>query len=211
MLSERTSERITGLAGILFVVGAVLGFGVLVGSIPGPGAEAGEVREFVARSEIRVWAGGYLGLLAELAFFFFAAGLWSILRRAEAGTGWVSTAGLAAAATAVAVIVAGELMPAAAVFWGGEGVDPSVAALLLDVNKLTGMTAVPLIGLFVGAAAVVSLRTGVLPRWAGWSAAAIGAASFLLLPLGYETSQIPAFAAALWILAVAVRLLVRPV
>lgn len=178
--------------------------------MPGPGAEADEIQDFLARSELRVWAGGYVGLLAELAFLVFAAGLWGILRAAEGAPGWVSTLGLVAATTFFATTVAGDLVPGAAVFRAGENVDPATASLLLDAKKLAEMLTVPLLAPFLGAAAVVSLRTGALPRWAGWSAAVIAAAALVTVPLGYETSQVPSFLTLLWIVAVSVRLLVRP-
>ena len=165
-------QRVVGASGLLFVVGAIVGFGVLVGSVPGPGAEADEIRDFLARSELRVWAGGYIGLLAAPAFLVFAAGLWRILRTAEGAPGWASATGLAAASSRLAVTVAGDLVPGAAVFRAGEDVDPATASLLLDAKKLTEILTVPLIGLFLASAAAVSLRTAALPRWAGWGAAA---------------------------------------
>jgi hypothetical protein len=195
---------------VLFVIGAVVGFGVLVGSVPGPGAEADEIGDFLARSDARVWAGGYLGLLAELAFLVFAAGLWGVLRTAEGDPGWISTGGLAAAMAFLAATIAGDLVPGAAVFWAGAEVDPATASLILDEKKLAEMITGPLIGLFLASAAAVALRTGVLPRWAAWSAALIAAVSVVSVPLGYEASQTPHFLAGLWILAVSVRLLVRP-
>ena len=198
------------MIGVLFVIGVVIGFGVLVGSVPGPGAEAEEIRDFVTRSDVRVWTGGYIGLLAQLAFFVFAAGLWAILRAAEGGTGWVSTAGLAAAASAVAVTIAGDFIPGAAVFRAGANVDPSTASLLLDEKHLAEMLTVPLLGFFLASAAVVALRAAALPRWAGWGAAVVAVASVVTVPLGYEPSQIPVFLAVLWILALSVRLLARP-
>ena len=211
MLSPRTSERVVGASGVLFVVGAIVGFGVLVGSVPGPGAEVEEIRRFLARSDARVWTGGYVGLLAQLAFLVFAAGLWGILRTAEGGTGWVSTAGLAAAGVLVAATIAGDLVTGAAVFYAGGDVDPATTSLLLDAKHLAEMVTVPLIGFFLASAAVVALMTAVLPRWAGWSAALIAAASVVSVPLGYEPSQMPVFLAGLWILAVSVRMLARPV
>jgi hypothetical protein len=206
-----TSRRIIGAAGLVFVIGAVVGFGVLIGSVPGPQAEADEVRDFLARSDIRVWAGGYIGLLSEIAFFVFASGLWGILREAEGPPGWVATMGLAAATALVAATVAGELVPGAAVFRSGTRVDPATASLLLDAKKLAETLTTPLIGLFLASAAVVSLRTAALPRWAGWGAAVIAAAAFISPPLGYETAEIPHFLSGLWIAAVSISLLVRPV
>jgi hypothetical protein len=195
---------------VVFVLGAVVGFGVLVGSVPGPGAEADEIRDFLDRSDTRVWAGGYIGLLAQVVFLVFAAGLWGILRRAEGGTGWISTAGLVSAGAFLAIIVAGDLVPGAAVFYAGRDVDPATASLLLDAKKLAEILSVPFIGLFLASAAIVVLRAAALPRWAGWSAALIAALSVVTVPLGYEPSQTSSFLALLWILAVSVRLLARP-
>jgi hypothetical protein len=210
LLTPRFSERIVGVSGVLFVIGAVVGFGVLVGSVPGPGAEADEIRDFVDRSDVRVWTGGYIGLLAQVLFVVFAAGLWGILRHAEGGTGWISTAGLVAAGLLLSITVAGDLVPGAAVFYAGRDIDPAVAGLLLDAKKLAEMLIVPFIALFLASAAIVVLRTAALPRWAGWSAAVIAAIAVVTLPLGYEPSQASFFLALLWILAVSVRLLARP-
>lgn len=210
MLTARASERIVGASGLLYVIGIVLGFGVLVGSVPGPEAEAGEIRDFVARSEIRVWAGGYIGLLAVAAFLVFVGGLWGILRSAEGGNGWVSTTGLVAAAVGVATVVSGDLVPGAAVFLSGPTTDLSTAALLLDAKKLAEMLTVPLFAVFLGSVALVVLRAGALPRWVGWSAALVGALSVVTVPLGYEPSQIPVFLTIVWIAALSVRLLARP-
>jgi hypothetical protein len=210
LLTPRTAERVVGVSGALFVIGAVVGFGALVGSVPGPGAEIDEIRDFVDRSDARVWTGGYIGLLAQVLFVVFAAGLWGILRDAEGGTGWISTAGLVAAGVLLAITVAGDLVLGAAVFYAGRGVDPAAASLLLDAKKLAEMFSVPFIGLFLASAAIVVLRTAALPRWAGWSAAAIAAIALATLPLGYEPSQTSFFLALLWILAVSVRLLARP-
>ncbi len=205
-----TAERVVGVSGALFVIGAVLGFGVLVGPVPGPGAEADEILDFVDRSDARVWTGGYIGLLAQAVFVVFATGLWGILRHAEGGTGWISTVGLVAAGALLAITVAGDLVPGAAVFYAGPAVDPAVASLLLHAKRLAEMLSVPFIGLFLSSAAIVVLRTAALPRWVGWSAAAIAAIAVVTLPLGYEPSQTSFFLALLWILAVSVRLLARP-
>lgn len=210
MLTPRVSERIVGASGLLYIIGVVVGFGVLVGSVPGPEAEAGEVRDFLARSELRVWTGGYIGLLAVVAFLVFLGGLWGIIRTAEGGSGWVSTTGLVAAAVGVATVVSGDLVAGAAVFLSGSTVDPATAALLLDLKKLTEMLAVPLFGLFFASVALVVLRAGALPRWAGWGAALVAALSVIAVPLGYEPSQIPVFLTIVWIAAVSIRLLVRP-
>lgn len=210
LFSSRISERIVGASGLLFVVGAVVGFGLLVGSVPGPGAEADEIRDFVARSEPRVWTGGYVGLLAQLAFVVFAASLWGILREAEGGTGWISTTGLVSAGVLVAITVAGDLVLGAAVYYAGREVDPATASLLLDAKKFAEMLSAPFIAVFLAAVAVVALRAAALPRWTGWSAAVIAILAIVTLPLGYEPSQTAFFLTLLWILAVSVRLLARP-
>lgn len=183
---------------------------MLVGSVPGPGAEADEIRDFLDRSEARVWAGGYIGVLAQVAFLVFAAGLWGILRNAEGGTGWISTAGLVSAGTVLAITVAGDLVPGAAAFYAGPDADPATAGLLLDAKKFAEVLGVPFIGLFLASAAIVVLRAAALPRWAGWSAAVIAAIAIVTVPLGYEPSQTSFFLVLLWILAVSVRLLARP-
>ena len=210
VLTPRASERIVGASGLLFVIGALVGFGVLVGSVPGPSAETDEVSEFLARSDVRVLTGGYVGVLAQLAFLVFAAGLWGILRVAEGGNGWVSTLGLAAVVAATATVLAGDVVPGAAAFRSGSTVDPATTALLLEEKKLAEVVTVPLFGLFLASVAIVALRVAALPRWLGWSAAVIASLSIVAVPLGYEPSQIPVFLTVLWIVALSGRLLARP-
>lgn len=211
MLTRRASQRIVGASGFLYVIGVIVGFGVLVGSVPGPQANAEEIGDFLGRSETRVWTGGYIGLLAVAAFLVFVGGLWGILRSAEGGSGWVSTTGLAAAAVGAATVLSGDLALGAAVFLAGSSVDPATAAILLDAKKLTEMLTVPLVGVYLASVSLVVLRAGALPRWAGWTAALVAVLSVVTVPLGYEPSQIPVFLTLLWIAAVSVRLIVRPV
>lgn len=208
-VSERASNLVLGISGVVFLFGVIVGFGVLVGSVPGPGADADEIREFLDRSDARVWTGGYIGLLGLLAFLVFAGGLWRLLQEAEGPPAWLSTTAFAAGVANVAASIAGDLVPGAAAFYGGSRVDPATVALLLDAKKFSEMLTVPLMAVFLGCAATVILRRAAMPRWLGWSAAVIAAISLIAVPFGYEASQIPVFLLAFWILAVSVRILVR--
>lgn len=208
-MSERSSNLVLGISGVVFLIGVVVGFGVLVGSVPGPGADAEEIRDFLARSDARVWTGGYIGLLGLLAFLLFAGGLWRLLSEAEGPPAWLSTTAFAAGVANVAATIAGDLVPGAAAFYGGSRVDPATVGLLLDAKKFSEMLTVPLLAVFLGCAGAVILRTAAMPRWLGWAAAIIAAAALIAVPLGYEASQIPVFLSALWILTVSLRVLVR--
>lgn len=208
-MSQRSSDLVLGISGVASFVGFVVGFGILVGMVPGPAAGAEDVREFLARSETRIWMGGYIGLLGLIAFMIFAAVLCRTLREAEDSHAWLSTLAFGAVVAQTGATIAGDLLPGATAFYGGSRVDPATVSLLLDQKKLAEVLTVPLMGLFLGCAAIVILRANAMPRWVGWSAAAVAATSLIAVPFGFDAVQIPALLTALWMLAVSVRALVR--
>lgn len=186
-MSDRV-ERYAVLAGVpavLLWVGGVVAIGGghvgLPGGVPEEGSE--EVLAHFRENTDAVVSGGWLFMLGSLAFLVFAGTLRGRLARAEAGTGTfssIASAGGIATGIFALGIPAGGVVAALGVNHLGA---PESAAL-------NAMEAVFFIGaelsaiVLLVAAAIVALRTAVLPRW--WAAAGIVLAVWLVIgPIGW--------------------------
>ena len=154
----------------------------------------------------RVSLGSTIGALSAFFLILFASVVHSELRKREESSGTWSTAafggGVAAAATVVisftAVVAATQRTGAAG------GIDAVGAITLYDLYSQLITLAFPIaLAVFIGATAVVSLRTAVFPAWFGWSSALV--ALGLLTPLAYFAG----FFAIVWILMVSIWLYAR--
>jgi hypothetical protein len=123
--------------------------------------------------------GSFLLTLAALAFIWFAGSLRAVLRRKEGGEGRLSAIAFGGAVVAGVFMLA---MPAANL----------VGALLVEQLSATQAQTFYFLGdvflypaamgaaVFVGATALVALRTTLLPRWAAWLSLALGV--WLVIP-----------------------------
>lgn len=215
-MNERSLRKLGAACGIFSVVLEVVGLGIAVISSPKLvdatlGSSEREIsRAFASPAATGVWVGLYLEVVGFLFFIIFAARLWHTLRRAEGGTGWISNAAFGAG-----LLFAGASLLALA-FWSvqdyqaGPGVDVQVARLLTDLHIGTYYLSWVLQALFLAATTVVALGMRALPRWLGWSAAAISVASLAAVatPTG-DFAEIPAFLLLIWVVAVSVVLMRR--
>ncbi len=112
--------------------------------------------------------GDYLSTLSLIAFLWFLGSLWNTLRRAEGEPAWLSFVAAASGLMIVAAVSAGGGW-ALAVFRKDEGLDPQVARLLFDQGNFAFANAWAMLASLSLATGVVSIRTGALPRWLGWS------------------------------------------
>jgi len=216
IVKDRSLLRLGAACGISSVVLEITGLVVGVASAPAfvdvaLGSSEREIsRAFASPAPTGVWVGLYLEVIAFLLFIVFVARLWDALRRAEGGTGWISAAALGAG-----VLFAGTSLLALA-FWGvqdyqaGSGVDVRVAMTLTAMHLGTYYLSWAVQALFLAITAVVALGMRALPRWLGWSAAAISVASLAAVaaPTG-DLAEIPAFLFLIWIVAVSVVLMRR--
>src|SRR5262249_44308728 len=85
-------ERWAPIGGIVFVVLMVVG-SMLIGDVPGPNAPAREIAEYLGDSanQTRNVIGAYLWVVGALSFLWFLVRLRNDLRRAEGGTGALSS------------------------------------------------------------------------------------------------------------------------
>jgi hypothetical protein len=116
-------------------------------------------------------------ILGYLFFLFFLGSLWSALRRAEGGDGWLSAAAFGAGLVSLGIRLSSATVSLAAVHNSCAGIDPQLWQVLTNG---TGGAALflsffPLAVLSV-ACAVIAIRFGALPRWLGWMSAVVAMA-----------------------------------
>src|SRR5712692_2738783 len=127
-MTERASNLIAGVCGIVAVLVANVAFFEIVGATPGMDASPQDISDFLTRSSTRVYAGGYVEIVAFPLVLVFFGRLHELLRRAEGEGGWLATTAYGAALMALgfgAVAFAGE---ATAYYAGQRGLDPKAVA-----------------------------------------------------------------------------------
>jgi hypothetical protein len=206
-MTERTANLTAGACGIVAVLGAQIAFFAIVGANPGLGASPSEIQDFVTRSSARVYGGGYVEALAFPLLLVFFGRLRELLRRAEAEGGWLATTAFGAAVAALGFVTVAFAAEATAYYAGRHGADTQTVAALLDMNSLAFLLGGVPFAIFLGTTAAVVLHAGALPRWLGWSAAAIAVAVPATLWQPTDLAQIPHLLLSLWVLAVSIVLI----
>ncbi len=172
MKVSRERKNLRALSGVLFaaffIASLVLG-GVLAStSLPMPGAPAAEVARYYNDSRTAVLVVGSLQALSAVSLIVFATCVAAFMRRPAGETGVLphmalGGGNLAAAFLLLSVCLSVALIPVAA------GGNLGLVDTLRELNFLAGGPVhIPLLGLFVGAAAIAGLRGKALPRWISW-------------------------------------------
>jgi hypothetical protein len=151
-----------------------------------------------------VFVGELIGLLLFIPFLGY---LCSVLREAEGPGGWLAATAFGAGLVNIAIKL-GSIAPGNAADRFADGTATHQA---LDVMNSTAFIATMLpLSVLTAAAAVVIVRTRVLPHWLGWLAA-ITAPLLLVNGMFLDAEFGPAFLLfLLWVLLTSVVLTVRP-
>lgn len=199
-------QRLEPLAGVVFVILAVIA--LLTAAGEDFLAEPADVADYYVDNSGRVIVAAIIGGIAIFAFFWFVGAVRNRLRvreTPEGGLPALAFGGGIAAATLLLVANAANMAGAFRAEEDGE-IDPAVAAALNDISSLIiGIAAPVALAVFVAATGIVSIATGVLPRWLGWLS--------LLLALGFLIPYISFVfwvPFGIWVLAVSVLLYLRP-
>jgi hypothetical protein len=212
--SELALKRLGASAGLLYAVLVLVGVNAFPKGNAGILAPPQEIVRDVAAhpADAGFWTGIFLEGLGLLVLIFFLARLWGVLRSAEGGSGWLSMAALGAGLVSVAVKLASFPLGTVAFYEvGGGGLDPQLTATLIHANDISFVATWAVDAVFLAAVATISLRTGALPRWAGWSAAAIAPLMLVAVPMATsDSAQLPTALFLLWIVGVSIRLMRRP-
>ncbi|SEP25961.1 DUF4386 family protein [Trujillonella endophytica] len=217
-LRAHTWDMVAAIAGLLFI--ALFIAMLFTPDTPSTDDSAEAISAAIADDRSgHQWA-LLLGFLSDVAFFFFLAGLWSRLRRAEGRAGMFSGLfAIAGAAFAATVLASAGFYLALVQGTTDLAADSEVFSTLVVLNDWAGVGVIPAAVALLLAAAGAITSTDTLPHWLGWIAAL--AALLLLLSLGgvfEEDLEEGAVAIAgfagfvlmlVWILATSVVLLMR--
>jgi hypothetical protein len=184
-MQDRILPRLGAASGALFVV--------LLFALTSTGSDS-----------ILVVSGELLGLLLFIPFLGY---LWSVLREAEGPGGWLS-------ATALGAGLVGVTMKLASIGPGWAARDfadsSAIHKAFERMNEVAFIAQMLPDGVMLAAVAIVTLKTGALPRWLGWLAA-VAAPLLLVNGMFLDADFGPAFLLfLLWILLASVVLSVRP-
>jgi hypothetical protein len=184
-MQERILPRLGAASGAVFVV--------LLFGLTSSGSES-----------MLAVSGELIGLLLFIPFLGY---LWSVLREAEGPAGWLSATALGAGLVGVTMKLA-SIGPG----WAARDFADSTAIhkAFDRMNEVAFIAQMLPDGVLLGAVAIVTLKTGALPRSLGWLAAV--AAPLLLVNGTFLDAEFgPAFLLfLLWTLLASVVLTVRP-
>jgi hypothetical protein len=203
-MKEAIWSRVGPVTGILWF--GLLFAGLSIHGYPDIRPTDAQLAKWLASVDVNKFSlGVYIETLGLVSFLPFAAWLYSHLKRGDTGSSWPALVMLAAAAGHTILVLPINELYVAMVEQARRGLDVQVAQTVLSITQtwfeMTGVV----FALILLAAGVSILRGGVMSRWAGWAAIAIGVA--LLVP---ATLFIVSTLGYLWFLAVAVYYTVRP-
>jgi hypothetical protein len=173
-------DRVAAVAGMLFVVVLVVAQYVAPAPVYPVEQVGGLTASFYVNYEGRLLTEAILAGVASMLFLVFLGGLWAFLARAEGQPPRLAPVVVAAGAVATGlVLLQAAILTALITLQGNElGVRAQgsswAARVLFYLHGAVGDLALFPFAVFLGAAAVVLLRTRVLPRWLGWVGATFG-------------------------------------
>jgi hypothetical protein len=172
-MDQRQQERLGAASGIVFFILLVLSFVFGPDKPPAFTDSAQKVANYVADNRDQLQAGAALTLLSGPFFLWFLGSLARTLRLAEErGPGRLAAVSFAGGIVALGLAVAGTGLQWAASYH--SDLDPSTVRALWDSGVGIFSFALGIgIGTLIGAASVLSLRTGALPRWLAGAGVAI--------------------------------------
>lgn len=165
---------------VLMIIGALL-FGAF-DYLP----QADRLQIIFGENPDRVTISGYVGSLSAFFLIWFSVGFYNVLKKAEEDKSLLpvlslvggSCSGIALFVSYSAIISAGARAGTA------QGINPAEAFTLYDFySHIMGQMFAITLAMFIGAGALVSMRSGIFPAWAGWLSLLI--ALGLLSPVGY--------------------------
>lgn len=148
-----------------------------------------------------------LELIGLMLFIPFLGFLWSVLREAEGPRGWLATTALGAGLVDITIKL-GSLAPGKAA--EGFADNTAIHHALEDMNSVAFIVTMLPLGVLMTAVAIVTLKSGGMPKPLGWLAA-VTAPLLLINGMFLDAEFGPAFLLfLLWTLLASVVLTVRP-
>jgi hypothetical protein len=184
-------DRLAAATGVGFVVIVAVSF-LAVGELPlGPEASNDAIKIYFVQNRPGLLLQGYLNGIAAILLLWFVGSLRSALRGFEPGPGRLSAVAFGAGVAVVVISLIGNLMSTVLSFrQATEGIP--VARFAFDLQLLTFTFIWFPASALVGAASMLSIRTGALPRAWGWLGGVI--ATYLLVAAATLFTDSGAFA-----------------
>jgi hypothetical protein len=173
-------ERIGGWSGILFFIVVVASF--FTPDTPDADDPTSEIVSSIADDRSGHILSAYLGGVATVLFLIFVGAVWSRLRRGELERGPSVLTLLGGVATGVIILVSDGVL-LALVEAADEGREPAAVRALFELDEILFIGVGFTQAVFYAGAAMAGLRTGGIPRWLAWVAAAL-AVVFVVTLLG---------------------------
>ncbi len=205
-MTQRPVPLVAALSGLASVVLLFVGQGISGGG-NSPDLTKSRAEHAAWLSKQHATTAGYAGDMCEivgiLLLIVFAATLWNVLRDGDK-SGIVAATAFGAGIASAAVKLAS--VPAAfALYWrADQGWNPQVATALFDMNDAAFVLTWAIDAVMLGAAALVILRSGVLPRWLGWLAAVAGTISIATVPIAMKAPPVGILLTFVWLIATSV-------
>ena len=160
-------NRIAAVSGIVTAVLLAVGGFVFSGG-PDPNTSAQKVAAIYADHHTGILTDALLNGLGTLSLFVFAVGLFSLLRRAEGGSGILAFIALAGSIATVPVVLVWYGIQGGIATIAKSGGDPGIVVALNSLQQIINtVTGLP-IAAFLAAASLVIMQTRCLPPWVGW-------------------------------------------
>src|SRR4051812_13107389 len=165
-MSHSNAQRMTVVAGVLFVVLSVIGFVAFTRSgYPDSNDPARKIAAyFVQHRDAALWQQFILGL-GSLAGLVFVAGVVSMMWRSEASRPLAIVAGVGGAGAIAMFLVGSGLLTLLA--YRPEVGDPGLMRAELDGGYIMFNASGFMLAAFVGSASIAAWRQHVLPAWVG--------------------------------------------
>jgi hypothetical protein len=205
------SDRAGALTGAAYVLLILVGNQIATGGAQAAHPTGRQDLADFARAEhsTSMAVGTVMEVLGMLAFMFFLGWLVQALRSRGGAALWLAGTVAVAGTTTLAVKVA-SFAPMAAGILNRDSIDPTTARVLTDMNGAAFVVTFLTFGVFLLAAGLAILASGLLGRFAGWSAVVIGSLGIVLTLLSkvdpVNTNPMPFLAGLLWVLVVSVRI-----
>ncbi|HKZ20071.1 MAG TPA: hypothetical protein VJQ57_08170 [Acidimicrobiia bacterium] len=170
------------LSGVAFGALLLVGWFLSGGDTPDYTAADSEWTDWAASNQSRSGIGGFVILLAGYALLHYAGVLREQLGTAEIairGSAPLTNAAFAGAITGAVGIAMAIVMIGAATAVGGEA-DPVVSRAVGTASAGPYLVATMGFATLLGASGLLTMRTGIFPRWTG-AVALIGAVAFLVV------------------------------
>jgi hypothetical protein len=175
----RQWDRLCACLGAVFVA-LQLGLGAVLGGAPAIDAPPAEIRSYLVDDGANVLLAATMGTLSAFFFIVFLGTVRTFLRTAEGSAGSLSTVVFGAGLVTIALATAASL-PTVALAWDDTAAlaDPALVRAAWNLNTLALVPIGSSAGAFCLAAAVLILRTRVMPAWVGWIGALAGVVSVI--------------------------------